>query len=183
MRLHEWVFPLKAFREAHGMGDGGEVNASTPIVENTFKNVGASILGRNMFGGQPGAWDAAKPWDGWWGSNPPFRHPVFVLTHHARAPLKMEGGTTFFFVTDGIASALEQAKRAAGGKDVSLGGGAHAGQQYLAAGLVDELVISQVPVLLGSGERLFDGVGADLHGLKLTGTIAAPGVTHFTFSR
>ncbi len=182
MRLHEWVFPLRAWREMHGL-QGGEVNESTPLVEEVFANVGASVMGRNMFGGHPGPWDAKKPWTGWWGSNPPYHHPVFVLTHHAREPLVMEGGTTFTFVTDGIESALEQARRAAGGKDVSLGGGAKAAHQYLEAGLVDEMHINLVPTLLGSGERLFDGVGDDLHGLELVRTIATPKVTHLRFTR
>ena len=140
-------------------------------------------MGRNMFGGHPGPWDEKKPWNGWWGDNPPFHHPVFVLTRHAREPLKLKGGTTFTFVTDGITSALEQARRAAGGKDVSLAGGAKAAQQYLAAGLVDEMELNVVPTLLGSGERLFEGIGDDLHGLELVRTIATLKVTHLKFSR
>ncbi len=182
MRLHQWVFPLRAWRAMHGL-QGGEVNESTAVVEESLANIGASVMGRNMFGGHPGPWDAEKPWNGWWGANPPFHHPVFVLTHHAREPLALEGGTTFSFVTDGIESALEQARVAAGGKDVSLGGGANAARQYLAAGLVDEMRINLVPILLGSGERLFDGVGDDLHGLELVHTVAAPKVTHLKFSR
>ena len=181
MRLHEWVFALAAFREMHGM-EGGEVNESTPVVEESVANIGATVMGRNMFGGHPGPWSAEKPWDGWWGPNPPFHHPVFVLTHHARSSLQMEGGTTFHFVTDGIESALEQAKAAAGGKDVAVGGGAKAVQQYLRAGVVDEMEINLVPTLLGSGERLFDGV-SDLHGLRLLRTVAAPHVTHLKFAR
>ena len=125
---------------------------------------------------------AKKPWNGWWGVNPPFHHPVFVLTHHAREPLQLEGGTTFTFVTDGIETALERARRAAGGKDVSLAGGAKAAQQYLAAGLVDEMEINLVPTLLGSGERLFEGVG-DLYGLELARTVPAPKVTHLKFAK
>jgi dihydrofolate reductase len=140
-------------------------------------------MGRNMFGGHPGPWDAKNPWNGWWGVNPPFHHPVFVLTHYTREPLELEGGTTFTFVTDGIEAALEQARRAAGDKDVSLAGGASAAQQYLAAGLVDEMEINLVPTLLGSGERLFNGVGDDLHGLELVRTVAAPKVTHLKFAR
>ena len=140
-------------------------------------------MGRNMFGGHPGAWDAGKPWNGWWGTDPPFHHPVFVLTHHAREPLELEGGTTFTFVTNGIEAALEAARRAVGGQDVSLAGGAKAAQQYLAAGLVDEMEISLVPTLLGSGERLFERIGDDLHGLELVRTVAAPKVTHLKFSR
>ena len=182
MRLHEWVFPLAAWRAMHGQ-EGGEVNASTPVVEESLANVGATIMGRNMFGGHPGVWDWKKPWNGWWGANPPFHHPVFVLTHHARAPLTLEGGNTFTFVTEGIQSALQQAKRAAGDKDVSLAGGAKAAQQYLTAGLVDEMEISLAPTLLGAGERLFEGVGNDLRGLRLVRTVAAPGVTHLKFAR
>jgi dihydrofolate reductase len=182
MRLHEWVFPLRAWRQMHGE-HGGEVNESNRVVEEQLANVGATVMGRNMFGGHPGPWDPAKPWNGWWGDNPPFHHPVFVLTHYAREPLELEGGTTFTFVTDGIHAALDQARRAADGKDVSLGGGARAAQQYLAAGLVDEMDISLVPTLLGSGERLFDGIGDDLHGLDLVRTVAAPDVTHLKFAR
>jgi dihydrofolate reductase len=182
MRLHEWVVPLAAWRKAHGM-EGGEVNESSKVVEESVANIGATIMGRNMFGGHPGAWDANKPWNGWWGENPPFHHPVFVLTHHARAPLKMQGGTTFTFVTGGIQAALEQARNAAGGKDISLAGGAKACAQYLKAGLVDEMEINLAPTLLGSGERLFDGAGEDLHGLKLVRTIATPAVVHLKFSR
>ena len=122
------------------------------------ENVGATIMGRNMFGGGPGPW-GEPPWQGWWGDDPPFRRPVFVLTHHARDPLELQGGTTFHFVTDGIESALEQARDAAGGKDVSLAGGANVAQQYLAAGLIDEMEIAIVPVLLGGGTRLFENLG------------------------
>jgi dihydrofolate reductase len=182
MRLHQWVFPLKVWRAEHGL-QGGEVNESTRVVEESLANIGATVMGRNMFGGHPGPWDAKKPWNGWWGVNPPFHHPVFVLTHYAREPLELEGGTTFTFVTDGIEAALEQAQRAARGKDVSLAGGARAAQQYLAAGLVDEMEISVVPTLLGSGARLFDGVGNDLRGLELVRTVAAPTVTHLKFAR
>jgi dihydrofolate reductase len=136
-----------------------------------------------MFGGHPGPWDPKNPWNGWWGEDPPFHHPVFVLTHHARDPLELEGGTTFTFVTDGIDSALEQALKAAGGQDVMLGGGADVAGQYLRAGLVDEMELHLVPVLLGSGERLFEGTGTDLHGLELVRTVAAPTVTHLKFAR
>jgi dihydrofolate reductase len=182
MRLHEWVFPLKVWRATQGL-QGGGVNESTAVVEGSLANIGATVMGRNMFGGHPGPWDAKKPWTGWWGVNPPFHHPVFVLTHHPREPFELEGGTTFTFVTGGIEAALEQARRAAGGKDVSLAGGAKAGRQYLAAGLVDEMEINLVPTLLGSGERLFDGVGDDLHGLELVRTVTAPKVTHLKFAR
>ena len=180
-RLHEWVFPLEAWRRAHGK-EGGEVNESTPVMEQELANIGATIMGRNMFGGGKGPWSETDPWNGWWGRNPPFHHPVFVLTHHAREPLVLEGGTSFTFVTEGIESALEQARRAAGGKDVALSGGARTAQQYLKAGLVDEMQLHVVPTLLGGGERLFDGVD-DLHGLVLVDTVAAPNVTHLRFAR
>ena len=182
MRLHEWVFPLRAWRAMHGL-PGGEVNESTKVIEDSLANIGATVMGRNMFGGHPGPWNAKTPWNGWWGADPPFHHPVFVLTHHAREPLQLEGGTTFTFVTNGIEAALEQARRAAGGKDVSLAGGAKAAQQYLAADLVDEMEISLVPTLLGSGERLFEGIGDNLRGLDLVRTVAAPKVTHLKFAR
>jgi len=179
-RLHEWAFRLAVFRDLLGL-EGGEVNESTPVVEESLANIGATVMGRNMFGGGPGPWDAKNPWNGWWGVNPPFHHPVFVLTRHEREPLELEGGTTFTFVSDGIETALELAIRAAGGKDVSLAGGARAAQQYLAAGLVDEMDINVVPTLLGGGARLFDGVGDKLHGLELVRTVAAQKVTHLKF--
>ena len=182
MRLHEWVFPLKVWRAMHGL-EGGEENESARVVEESIANIGATIMGRNMFGGHPGPWDDKAPWNGWWGANPPFHHPVFVLTHHPRKPLECEGGTTFTFVTEGIQAALDQARRAAGGKDVSLAGGAKAAQQYLAAGLVDEMEINLAPTLLGSGERLFDGVGDDLHGLEFVRTVATPKVIHLKLAR
>jgi dihydrofolate reductase len=182
MRLHEWVFPIAAWRSRLGL-DGGEVNDSTPVVEESFANLGATVMGRNMFGGQPGPWDGRNPWGGWWGSNPPFHHPVFVVTHHPRAPLGLEGGTTFTFVTAGIETALDLARRAAGDKDVAVAGGANVARQFLTAGLVDEMEINLAPILLGSGERLFDGVGGDLHGLELARTVATPRVTHLKFVR
>jgi dihydrofolate reductase len=181
MRLHEWVFPLAAWRAPHGL-EGGETTVSSAVIEESLTNVGASLMGRNMFGGPPGPWDPAHPWNGWWDDAPPFHHPVFVLTHHARAPLPMQGGTTFHFVTGGIEAALAEARRAAAGRDVSLGGGASVGRQYLAAGLVDEMWINLVPVLLGRGERLFDGLD-DLRGLSLVRTVAAPAVTHLKLAR
>src|SRR5258708_5671865 len=182
LRLHEWVFPLAVWRGLQGL-DGGEVNASTSVVEESLANIGATVMGRNMFGGYPGPWNTAQPWTGWWGDNPPFHHPVFVLTRYPRESLALEGGTTFTFVTDGIESALDQARRVAGAQDVSLAGGAKAAQQYLKAGLVDEMEISLVPVLLGSGERLLDGLGDDLHGLELVRTVATPQVVHLKFAR
>jgi len=180
-RLNGWVVALEIWRRAHGQ-TGGDVNESTAVVEEEMANIGATIMGRNMFGGGAGPWGKTDPWKGWWGDNPPFQHPVFILTHHAREPLVMQGGTTFTFVSDGIESALEQARRAAGGKDVALSGGARAAQQYLAAGLVDEMQLHLVPALLGGGERLFENVG-NLHGLVLVETVAAPNVTHLRFAR
>jgi dihydrofolate reductase len=180
-RLHEWATALEAWRRAHGL-KGGEVNESARVIEESQANIGATIMGRNMFGGHPGPWDTGKPWKGWWGNDPPFHHPVFVLTHHSRPPLVLEGGNTFTFVTDGIESALDRARRAAHGKDVSLAGGANAAQQYLKAGLVDEMEISVVPILLGAGEMLFKGI-SDLGDLRLVRTVPAPNVTHLKFVR
>jgi dihydrofolate reductase len=180
-QLHQWVFPLKAWREPHGM-KGGEVNESSPVLEEELSNIGATIMGRNMFGGHPGPWKRDNPWNGWWGANPPFHHPVFVLTSHARPPLELEGGTTFTFVTEGIEPARKLAQRAAGGKDVAIAGGADVARQYLNAGLLDEMQLHLVPVLLGGGERLFEGV-RDLRGLELVKTVAAPDVTHLRFTR
>ena len=175
--LHDWAFALKAFRAPHGM-EGGEVNASTPVLEEALANVGAEIMGRGKFGGGPGPW-GDDPWTGWWGKEPPFHMPVFVLTHHARDPLTL-ADTTFTFVTEGIEPALEQARAAAAGKDVTVGGGADAINQYLAAGLVDELELHVVPLLLGGGARLFEGVGPDLR-LEQVRAVEAPGVTHLKY--
>jgi dihydrofolate reductase len=179
-QLHEWLLSLKAFRETHGE-EGGEVNASTPFAEEILGNVGATIMGRNMFGGGPGPW-GADPWKGYWRDNPPYHHPVFVLTRHPREPLELQGGTTFHFFTDGIESALEEARAAAGGEDVSLGGGADVVQQYLAAGLLDEIVLSVVPILLGGGARLFDNLGEPKPRLGQVQAVGAPGVTHIRYA-
>jgi dihydrofolate reductase len=181
-QLHQWILSLKAFRDTHGGGEGGEVNESTPFAEEILGSTGATIMGRNMFGGGPGSW-GDDPWRGFWGEDPPYHHPVFVLTHNPRESLELEGGTTFHFVTDGIESALEQARAAAGEKDVSLGGGAGAVQQYLAADLLDEMVISVVPVFLGGGVRLFDDLGEPVPQLQQLQAVAAPGVTHIRYGR
>jgi dihydrofolate reductase len=178
MQLHEWAFELAAWREPHGR-EGGVVNESTPIVEGSQANVGAILMGRNMFGGGPGPW-GDDPWNGWWGEEPPFHVPVFVLTNHAREPLAL-GGTTFHFVTDGIEPALTQANEAAGGKDVALAGGADVARQYLSAGLIDELRLSVVPLLLGSGARLFDGGAGAGAALEQVQAVQAPGVTHLIY--
>jgi dihydrofolate reductase len=176
--LHDWLIPLKAWREPAGMV-GGEEDASTPIVEEAFSNVGAEIMGRGKFGPpERGSW-ADDPWPGWWGENPPFHKPVFVLTHHEREPLTL-ADTTFTFVTDGIESALDQARKAAGGKDVFIGGGAKTINQYLAAGLVDEVELHVVPVLLGGGARLFEGVPFGVR-LEPVRTVDAPGVAHLKY--
>jgi dihydrofolate reductase len=180
-QLHDWVIPLAAWRNPHGL-EGGAVNESTPVMEETIAGIGATIMGRNMFGGHPGPWNSAQPWNGWWGKNPPFHHPVFVLTHHARPPLALEGGTTFTFVTDGIAAALEQAQRAAGRLDVALAGGANVARQFLLADLVDEMELHMEPMLLGAGERLFEGL-SDLGNLRLVRTVGAHDVTHLKFAR
>jgi dihydrofolate reductase len=176
-RLHDWVVALRAWRAPHGL-EGGEVDASTAVVEEAQANVGAEIMGRGKFGGGPGPW-GEDPWPGWWGEDPPFHMPVFVLTHHQREPLTLSD-TTFTFVTDGIEAALEQARAAAGEKDVLIGGGADVINQYLAAGRVDELGLHVVPLLLGGGARLFEGIGPDLE-LEQIRVVEAPGVAHLKY--
>jgi len=178
--LHDWAVKLKTFREMHGDGGGGETGTNDDVLREAVENIGATIMGRNMFGGGPGPW-REQPWKGWWGDNPPFHTPVFVLTHYAREPLVMQGGTTFTFVTDGIESALEQAREAAGGKDVALGGGASIAQQYMAEGLIDEMEIHIVPFLLGSGARLFDNLQDSELRLESVRTIGTPSVTHVKY--
>jgi dihydrofolate reductase len=179
--LHEWIIATRSWREQHGL-EGGEANVDDRLAAGFSENIGATIMGRNMFGPVRGPWPD-EAWRGWWGEDPPFHTPVFVLTHHERAPLEMEGGTTFHFVTDGIESALEQAVAAASGKDVTLGGGASTAQQYLRAGLVDELTVDVVPVLLGRGERLFDRLDGGPVGLEPVELVASPAVAHFRYAR
>ena len=176
-QLHEWIIELKAWREPHGR-EGGEENASTRIVEEANANVGAEIMGRGKFGPAGGGPWGDEPWQGWWGEDPPFHKPVFVLTHHQREPLTLSD-TTFTFVSDGIESALSQATEAAGDEDVFLGGGANSINEYLAAGLLDEIELHVVPVLLGGGKRLFEGVG-DLK-LEQLRAVEAPGVAHLKY--
>jgi dihydrofolate reductase len=177
-RLHDWLVGLKTWREPHGL-DGGEENASTAVVAEENANVGAEIMGRGKFGpASRGPW-GDDPWRGWWGDDPPFHKPVFVVTHHEREPLTLSD-TTFTFVVDGIESALAQARQAAGSRDVFIGGGADIINQYLAAGLVDEIELHVVPVLLGGGERLFAGVGPDVK-LEPVRVVEAPGVTHLKY--
>src|SRR5258708_3063653 len=182
MQLHQWAFALAAWRAQHGL-TGDEANSSTKVVEEQLADNGASLMGRHMFGGPPGPWDKSNPWNGWWGKNPPFHHPVFVLTHHARERLDCDGGNSFTFVTEGIDAALEKARQAAKGKDVILAGGAQTARQYLKAGLVDEMELSLVPTLLGSGERLWEGLGPDLDGWNLARAVEAPSVAHLKFVR
>jgi dihydrofolate reductase len=176
MRLHEWAFVTESWRAQQGL-EGGERSADADVIDEVFEGVGAYIMGRKMFGGGEGPWD--ESWTGWWGENPPFHAPVFVLTHHARAPLSMKGGTTFTFVTDGIQSALKQARTAAGEKDVVIAGGAAAVQQSLAAGLLDELYLHIVPIILGAGERLLEHVGDPT--LEPVKVIASSAVSHIKY--
>ena len=179
-QLHDWVVSLAAWREPHGK-QGGEVNESTPIMEESLENVGAGVMGRNMFG-PPGGGDWGDgEWKGWWGDEPPFHYDVFIVTHHPREPVEMEGGTTFSFVTDGIETALQRAKESAGGQDVMLSGGAEIINQYLAAGLLDELDLHVVPVLLGGGARLFEDLGDAEVALEQVRAVDAPGVTHVKY--
>lgn len=178
--LHEWVFPLVSWREPHGL-PGGETNASSEVVEESTRTIGATVMGRRMFSGGEGPWEDDPNAQGWWGDEPPFHHPVFVLTHHAREPLAMKGGTTFTFVTDGIEAAVEQARAAAGEKDVHVAGGATAVQQYLRAGLLDELQIHVVPILLRGGTRLLDDLEGVAVGLEQSRVVEAPGVTHLRY--
>jgi dihydrofolate reductase len=176
-QLHDWAFELRAWREPHGM-EGGEVNASGAVVDEATANVGAEIMGRGKFGPPAGGPWGDDPWNGWWGEDPPFHKPVFVLTHHEREPLTLSD-TTFNFVTDGIDSALAQAREAAGEQDVFIGGGGETINQYLAAGVVDEIELHVVPILLGGGERLFEGAG-DLK-LEQLRAVEAPGVAHLKY--
>ena len=176
MRLHEWAFETDSWREQHGM-EGGDPSADAEVADEVVQSVGAYIMGRNMFGGGHGPWD--ESWRGWWGEDPPFHTPVFVLTHHPREPLAMQGDTTFTFVADGIESALGQARAAAGDGDVMIAGGASAVQQYLRAGLLDELYLHIVPIVLGSGARLLENVGdPSLEPIKV---VASPAVTHVEY--
>jgi dihydrofolate reductase len=179
-QLHDWAVGLKFFKDMHGDPSDGKTGVDNDILVETFDNVGAVIMGRKMFGGGPGPWKGDE-WKGWWGDNPPYHTPVYVLTHHPREPLVMEGGTTFYFVTDGIESALKQAKEAAGDKNISIPGGARAAQQYIAAGLVDEMELHVVPQLLGGGERLFENVLPSVK-LDLVRTVIGDNVTHLKYN-
>jgi dihydrofolate reductase len=180
-RLHEWAFAAQSWREQHGRS-GGEDSEDSRIIEEAIKATGAVIMGRKMFSGGEGPWEDDPNADGWWGDDPPFHVPVFVLTHHAREPKPMEGGTTFNFVAEGIESALEQGRAAAGEKNVAIAGGANVAQQYLKAGLLDEMQIHVAPMLLGGGVRLFeDHAGAKLPEVEATRVAESPAVTHLTY--
>ena len=174
--LMQWFFPTRVFQRMYG-NDPGETGTDNAVAQQGFENIGAWILGRNMFGPVRGPWPDDK-WRGWWGEEPPYHLPVFVLTHHARAPLKMKGGTEFFFVTDGIHAALERAKKAAGGKDVRIGGGVSTVRQYLQAGLIDELHLGLSPVLLGKGEHLWKDLDLSALGYECHKTVGGERATH-----
>ena len=180
--LHGWAMATRTFQQKLFGGDGGETGVDDDFAQRGFDNMGAWILGRNMFGPVRGPWPDAS-WRGWWGDNPVYQVPVFVLTHHARPPLVMEGGTTFHFVTEGPEVALQRARAAAGDRDVRVGGGVHTIQQYLRLRLIDELHIAIAPVLLGSGERLFDGVDLPALGYACVQHVATPRATHIVLSR
>jgi dihydrofolate reductase len=179
--LHEWIFGLESFRSRHG-GEGGERGPDDAVVAEGLRTQGAVIMGRRMFSGGSGAWESDPNAGGWWGEEPPFEVPVFILTHHAREPVVTGPSTSFNFVTGGIEEALAQARAVAGGKDVLIAGGGEVAQQYLRAGLLDEIQIHLVPVFLGSGVRLFDGIPPDAVALEAERVVAAsPGVTHLRF--
>jgi dihydrofolate reductase len=178
-RLHEWVFETRYGRQMIGQ-DGGAEGLDNEFLVRGDEGIGSTIMGRNMFGPIRGGWGSDN-WTGWWGDNPPYHHPVFVLTHHPHPPITMRGGTTFQFVGDGIEAALDRAFDAAGGGDVRLGGGAGTIQQYLSAGLVDEMHLVVVPILLGSGERLFDHLDGGPHGYELVEFVSSPAVAHMRF--
>jgi dihydrofolate reductase len=179
-RLHEWLLRLRTFNELHGRS-GGETGPDDDLLRQSFEANGAMLMGRRMFSGGEGAWEDDPNGRGWWGEEPPFGVPVFVLTHHAREPLEMEGGTTFHFVTEGIEAALEAARAAAGERNVGIAGGASVARQYLKAGLLDELMIHVTPVLVGDGVRLFDDPGPDQVELEPIEVIESPAVTHLRY--
>jgi dihydrofolate reductase len=182
--LHDWIVPTRTFQQLSGVGGGGDgvTGVDDDYVARGFANIGSWILGRNMFGPVRGAWPD-DTWKGWWGDNPPYHTAVFVLTHHARPPVAMDGGTTFHFVTDGIEAALQRAADAADGQDVRLGGGAATIRQYLQAGLIDEMHVAISPVLLGSGENLLSGIDAPSLGYECSEHVATPNALHFVLTR
>jgi dihydrofolate reductase len=179
-RLHDWVFATKYGRAMIGQS-GGNTGIDNDFLERGDENIGAHIMGRNMFGPIRGSWE--DDWRGWWGDEPPYHHAVFVLTHHARSPLEMDGGTTFYFVTEGIEAAHKLALDAADGRDVRVGGGVSTVQQMLHARLIDEMHIAIAPTVLGSGERLFDGVDMEALGYECADFVASPAAAHVRFTR
>jgi dihydrofolate reductase len=180
-RLHEWAFATRSWRQANGM-DGGDEGLDDEFAARGDLGIGATVMGRNMFGPVRGPWGGDQ-WTGWWRENPPFHHPVFVLSHHPRPSITMEGGTTFHFVDDGITAALDRALDAADGNDVRVGGGAATIQQYLREGLIDEVHLAIVPILLGGGERLFDHLDGGPDGYRCVEFVSSPSVAHVRFSR
>jgi dihydrofolate reductase len=181
MALHDWVFPTRTFQKMHGAGEGA-TGIDDDFAARGFASIGAWILGRNMFGPVRGPWPDDQ-WKGWWGDSPPYRTPVFVLTHHARPSLTMKGGTVFHFVTEGIREALERARDAAKGQDVRLGGGVATIRQYVRAGLVDELHLAISPVLLGTGENLLAGIDLPQLGFSVAEHVASPKATHVVLTK
>ena len=179
--LHNWFYPTRTFQRLYGKGEG-TTGVDEEFAARSMANVGAWILGRNMFGPVRGPWPD-ESWRGWWGDSPPYHVPTFVLTHHARAPLEMEGGTIFHFVTGGIGEALDRARAAAGDRDVRIGGGAATIRQYLEAGLIDELHLAIAPVLLGRGEPLFQGLDLPALGYAVAGHVPGEKATHVTIAR
>jgi dihydrofolate reductase len=180
--LHDWVVRTRTFKSMVGDAEEGETGLDNDRAEEWRQNFGATIMGRNMFGPIRGDW-GAEEWKGWWGENPPYHSPVFVLTHHAHEPIEMEGGTTFLFVTEGPEAALEQAREVAGSRDINIGGGASTAQQYLRLGLIDEMEIHVVPILLGGGERLFDNLERPPDYLNPLEVLSSPRAAHFRFVR
>ncbi len=181
MDLHEWAFATRNFQETHGEG-GGETGLDDEQAAAWNVNVGATIMGRNMFGPVRGGWGDGS-WDGWWGDDPPYHTPVFVLTHHERERKQMQGGTTFHFVTTGIEDALERAMAAAGGQDVAIAGGADTAQRYLRAGLVDDMHVHVVPKILGAGSRLFENLDGGPSGFECVELVSSPVVAHYRYER
>ena len=179
--LFQWYFPTQAFKAMHG-GEGGTTGLDNDFAIRSMDGFGAFILGRNMFGPIRGDWPD-DVWKGWWGDNPPYHAPTFVLTHHARAPIEMQGGTTFYFVTDGIESALRQARAVAGAKDVKIGGGVSTVRQYLQAGAIDTLHFAVSPTVLGQGEAMFDGIDLRALGYRVTEHVPTDKATHIVLSR
>ena len=182
MALHQWVFPTRTFRTMLGQ-EGGSDGVDESFAARGFENLGAWILGRNMFAASRGPWPENDPWQGWWGDTPPYHCPVFVLTHYPRDPIEMKGGTIFHFVTGGIAAAWERARDAAGGRDVRLGGGTATVREYLQAGILDTLHLAVAPVLLGAGEALFAGLDLPALRYRVAQVVPGEGATHVMLSK